>query len=260
MRLIRALWLTVLLAAAPSPAAAELADIVSRGSVRIGVCLGFEPMGFRDSDNQPRGYDVDMAGFAAEALGLTLDLVPVNPPSVRAQLAAGDFDFAACGMTVTPRRARDLDFSLPYLRTGLKLLVPRQSPLTGLGDLGAGSTVVAMRDTTGVALVAAHVPEALMRYAGNSGDAVLMLLQGQADAYVEDAVTVDHLASRYADDLVALPQVYSSDAIGLLLSKGQPDLLRWLDIFVSTYVSSGAYAQSYRKWWHAEPPPISAPW
>lgn len=240
--------------------AAELADIVARGTVRIGVCLGFEPMGFRDSNNQPRGYDVDIAILAAEALELELDLIEVDPTNLNAMLAADSFDFAACGMTVTPRRARDIDFSFPYLRTGLKLLVHRNSPVAALDDIGAGTRVVAMRDTTGEALVRARAPGATMLYAGNSGDALLLLRQGQADAYIEDAVGVDHLAKLYPDELVALPAVYSSDSIGLLLPKGHPELLRWLDIFASTFVTSGQYEAVYRKWWDEAPPPIPAPW
>lgn len=259
MRLIRMLWLMLLLAPWPAQGA-DLAEIVARGSVRIGVCLGFEPMGFRDSNNQPRGYDVDVATLAAEALGLPLELVEVNPISLRASLVADQFDFAACGITVTPRRARDVDFSLPYLRTGLKLLVPRQSTLGGLADLVPGTRVVVLRDTTAEALVRERAPGAEVIYVGNPSDALLMLHQGRAAAYVEDALGVDHLAGRYPEELIALPEVYSSDAIGLLLAKGHPNLLRWLDIFASTFVSSGDYAATYAKWWKGAPPPISTPW
>lgn len=240
--------------------AAELADIVARGSVRIGVCLGFEPMGFRDSDNQARGYDVDIANLAAAALALDLDLIEVDATSLETILATGKVDFAACGRTVTPRRARDLDFSLPYLRTGLKVLVRKNSPLTGLADLGGGARVVSIRDTTGEALVRDRVPNAKILYVANSSDALLMLRQGQADAYVADAVGVDHLIRLYPDELLALPTLYSNDSFGLVLSKGNPDLLRWLDVFVSTFVTSGQYETLYRKWWHQAPPGISAPW
>lgn len=259
MRPIRVLWLMLLLVPWPAQGA-ELADIIARGSVRIGVCLGFEPLGFRDSNNQPRGYDVDVATLAAEALGVPLELVEVNANFLRASLVADQFDFAACGITVTPRRARDVDFSLPYLRTGLKLLVPRRSPLDGLADIVAGTRVVVLRDTTAEALVRERAPGADVIYVGSPSDAVLMLRQGQAEAYLEDTVGVDHLAGRYPDELLALPEVYSSDSIGLLLAKGHPELLRWLDIFASTYVSSGKYAATYAKWWHDAPPPITGPW
>jgi ABC-type amino acid transport substrate-binding protein len=59
---------------------------------------------------------------------------------------------------------------------------------------------------------------------------------------------------------VSLSPAYSTDSITLAVRRNNPELLRWLDLFASRFVTSGQYAQSYRKWWGADPPPITAPW
>ena len=50
------------------------------------------------------------------------------------------------------------------------------------------------------------------------------------------------------------------DAVSFGIRKGNPGLLRWLDVFASTYVSSGRYAETYGKWWGGPPPEITPVW
>ena len=44
-------------------------DIVSRGSVRIGVLTGAPPMGMVDERGNPAGYDVDVANLVGKLMG-----------------------------------------------------------------------------------------------------------------------------------------------------------------------------------------------
>ena len=70
----------------------------------------------------------------------------------------------------------------------------------------------------------------------------------------------DYLAKAYPDLFESLPDTYSHDAIALGIRKGNPDFLRWLDMFTSIYVSSGKYAETYGKWWGGEPPVLNPVW
>src|SRR5690606_29178152 len=99
----------------------DLQRILSAGSIKVGVWLSAEPAGFRDGEGDPRGYDVDVAVQLAEALGVDLDLVEVTGATRMPQLLSGMIDVIACNITATTARAREIDFSFPYLRTGIKL-------------------------------------------------------------------------------------------------------------------------------------------
>lgn len=238
----------------------DLQRILSAGAIKIGVCLSAEPAGFRDGEGSPRGYDVDVATLVAERLGVRLELVEVTGPTRMAQLISGAIDVIACNITATPERAREIDFSFPYLRTGIKLLVQRNRGIGGLDDIGAGRRLVVGRGTTGEALARQRAPEAELVFVESPGEAILIMQQGQADAYVEDSLTIDYIAAAYPEQLEALPATYSSDAICFGVRKGNPDLLRWLDLFASTYVSSGKYNEVYAKWWGEAPPQLTPIW
>jgi len=238
----------------------DLQRILDAGTLRAGVCLTAEPAGYRDGENIPRGYDVDMAGLLAEGLGVKLELVEVTGPTRMPQLLSGAIDVIICNITATPERAKSIDFSFPYLRTGIKLLVQRNAGIAGFDDIGADRSLIVGRGTTGEAMAKARAPEAGFIYVENPGDAILLLRQGEADAYVEDSLAIDYIAKAYPDLLEALPEVYSSDAICFGIRKGNPDFLRWLDLFASIYVSSGKYAEIYGKWWGEPPPALTPVW
>ena len=73
--------------------------------------------------------------------------------------------------------------------------------------------------------------------------------QKKADAYVEDSLGIDWIAKTYSDQMMNLPETYSSDPITIGVRKDNPSVLRWMDLFASTYVSSGKYDEYYSKWW-----------
>jgi len=237
----------------------DLQKIIDAKKVRAGVCLTSEPAGFRDGQNNPMGYDVDVANLLAEQLGVELEIVEVTGSTRIPMLLSDKIDVIICNITATTERAKSVDFSFPYLRTGIRLLVQKDGGITGFESL-AGKKVVVGRGTTGEAMVKARTPEAELVYIENPGDAILLMRQKKADAYIEDSLGIDWIAKTYADQLASLPETYSSDPITIGVRKDNPSFLRWMDLFTSTFVSSGKYDEYYRKWWGTEPPTLNAVW
>lgn len=237
----------------------DLQDIIDAGKLRAGVCLTSEPAGFRDGQNAPVGYDVDVATLLAEQLGVKLEIIEVTGSTRIPMLLSDKIDVIICNITATMDRAKSVDFSFPYLRTGIRLLIQKDSGITGFDSL-AGKKVVVGRGTTGEAMVKARAPEAELVYVESPGDAILIMRQKKADAYIEDSLGIDWIAKTYADQMMSLPETYSSDPITIGVRKDNPSLLRWMDLFASTYVSSGKYNEYYTKWWGTAPPTLNPIW
>ncbi|WP_395817934.1 transporter substrate-binding domain-containing protein [Devosia sp.] len=240
--------------------AEDLTDIRSRGEVRVGVCLDSEPVGFRDLDGRPKGYDIDVVTQLAEQMQVRLELVEVSVPTRFEALRSGRVDVLACNVSATTDRALEFDFSFPYLRTGIKMLVLRGSGIADVDDLDRTHKVAVGRGTTADALLRRRAPQARQIFVSSSGEAALLLRQGQIDAYVQDSLIVDFIARGLPDRVEALPETYSFDAICFGIRKGNPELLRWLDLFASLYVSSGAYQKTYANWWGETPPELTPVW
>lgn len=241
--------------------AGKLEDIKDRGVIRIGVSLGGEPIGFRDAENNPAGYDVDLAKRLADKLGVKVDYTDVSGDARVSMLLSDQLDVVIGNLSATLERAKSIDFTIPYNRAGLRVVVQKDSGIKSLDDL-AGHKIVVGRGSTGEAFIKRRVPDAEMVYTDNfAPDGVLLLKQRRVDAGIEDSSLVDYLAAQ-EDNLVTMKGLFSNDPIAIGVRKGDPEFLRWMDMFVSEYISSGDYETSYKKWWgeDANPPKLNAPW
>jgi polar amino acid transport system substrate-binding protein len=248
------------LLATPALAVDDLDRILAQGVVRAGVCLTAEPIGFRDSNGAPRGFEVDVAQMLAEQLGVQLEIVDVTASTRIPVLLSGGIDVIICNLTANTDRAKAISFSFPYMRTGLRLLVKRDSGFDSIDDLDPRTRIVVHRSTTGEALALERAPDSPLIFTETPGDAVLLLRADRAEAYIEDSLLVDAIAQQFPQQFVALPEIYSTDAVSIGVRKGNPEFLRWLDLFASTFISSGAYAELYDRWWGGEPPRVEPVW
>ncbi|WP_431322932.1 transporter substrate-binding domain-containing protein [Rhizobium sp. YTU87027] len=261
-RILTALAALAITAGSALPSfAGMIDDIRSRGTVRIGVSLGGEPIGFRDAQNNPVGYDVDVATQLAQKLGVPVEFVDVSGDARISMLVSGQIDVAVANTSATLERAKTVNFTIPYNRAGLRVIVQKDAGIKELKDL-AGKKVVVGRGTTGESFLKTAVPEAQLVYVDQfAPDGVLQLQQQRVDAAIEDSSLLDYLATK-TPSLVTLPGLYSNDPIGIAVAKGDPEFVRWLDMFVSDYIQSGAYAANYKKWWGSEsnPPALNPEW
>lgn len=118
---MRRLLLALMLLLLPFAASAQsrLDDIVSRGTLRVGLTGDYRPFSLLDkATGQYAGLDVDMANNLAESLGVKLEIVPTAWSTLLADLGAGKFDVGMGGISVNLPRQKVAFFSLPVLRVG----------------------------------------------------------------------------------------------------------------------------------------------
>src|SRR4030095_658175 len=105
-------------------------------------------------------------------------------------LKTGKIDLILSSMTRTDQRAESIDFSIPYLQTGLCLLVGRDSPVRSISDLDtSGRKVVVKKGTTGHAYAATKFREAQVLVLDKESAAVLEIIGGNADAFIYDQMS-----------------------------------------------------------------------
>jgi cyclohexadienyl dehydratase len=94
-----------------------LERIKATGVLRIGMTGDYEPFSV-EAAGSLRGADVDLAIALAESLHAQPRFVRTSWPTLMQDYAAGRFDVAAGGISVTPQRATRAKFSIPYHRGG----------------------------------------------------------------------------------------------------------------------------------------------
>jgi cyclohexadienyl dehydratase len=109
------LWSTF----APAQAPSRLDAIVSRGTLRVGLTGDYRPFSsFDQATSRFAGFDVDMMGALAQALGVKVEFVPTTWPTMARDFEAGAFDIAAGGVSITLDRQKTGWFSAPLMRDG----------------------------------------------------------------------------------------------------------------------------------------------
>src|SRR5216683_2986997 len=133
-------------AAAQAPPG-SIAKIKERGKLLAGVKLDTPLFGFLNDKNEPAGFDIDLVHKIGERIGVPVELVKVTSPTRIPLLVSGNVDLVAASMTHTRERDKAIDFSITYYTGGQSLMVPKDSAVTGIKDLG-GKQVAVQQGTT----------------------------------------------------------------------------------------------------------------
>lgn len=97
--------------------------MMERGTVIVGVKADYKPWGFRDSDGNLVGMEVDMAQDVADALGLDLELVPVQSSNRMQFLEQGKIDLMIATMSDRSDRRKVVGIPEPnYYTSGTNVL------------------------------------------------------------------------------------------------------------------------------------------
>ncbi len=128
-----------------------------------------------------------------------------------------DYDFDVNQISITPQRARRVDFSEPYDTAPQAVVAPKGSPLaaaTSLADLRADATIGVQVGTTSLEAVNSEIqPQEEPRVFNDSND-VVTALKGQVDAVVIDLPTAFYLTAA---------QVPSAQIVGQFTAPGGDD-------------------------------------
>src|SRR5690242_7919797 len=123
-----------------------LDDIKKAGKVRIAIDTAIPPFGMTDDKMQPSGSDVDTARLLAQDLGVQLEIVTTTGPTRIPSLQTNKADLVVSTLSITPDRAKVIDFSIPYADHPSVVGALKGVAISSYADL-AGKKVAVVRGT-----------------------------------------------------------------------------------------------------------------
>jgi cyclohexadienyl dehydratase len=183
----------LILAAAPAFAQdrSRLDEIVSRGTLRVGMTGDYLPFTYFDKATQTfRGFDVDMAEALGKALGVRVEYVHTAWPQLMKDFEADKFDIAMGGVSITLDRQKKGLFSTPIMREG-KTPIARcadKDKYATLADIDKpGTRVIVNPGGTNERFVRSHVKSAEIKVFGDNVAIFDEIANGDADLMMTDA-------------------------------------------------------------------------
>lgn len=246
----RKLTLALLLAVtATSSLADRLDDIKKAGVLRVAAFDSNPPFGFLDAQSrQITGLDVDVARHIAAKIGVKLELVPTNPANRIPLLVSGKADLIAANFTVTPDRAKQVDFSLPYFASGQQF-ISRKGTLATPAQL-AGLRVGADKGTTQEITLREKYPATKVVSYDDTPLAFAALRNGNVTAITQDGSKLAALLANAPDkdkyEIAPFTLTREFQAIGL--PKGEARLLKVVNEVLLGLEKNGEAKKIYDHW------------
>jgi polar amino acid transport system substrate-binding protein len=192
----------------------------------------FEPWVTNDAPETGEGFEAAVAYAAAAKLGYSQKDVKWIRTTFDSAVAPGvkDFDWNLQQYSITPARAKAVDFSSPYYDVSQAVITYEGSPIAG------ATTLAALKDAKlGAAVGSTSLddaekvidPSKQVHVFNDNAAAVTALKNKQIDGIVVDLPTAFYLTSAELDNgkiVGALPQAASgaADEFGILLAKNSP--------------------------------------
>jgi polar amino acid transport system substrate-binding protein len=169
-----------------------------------------------------KGLDVDVVNKVAEGLGSKATFKKTPFDTIFRDLAQGKFDMVASASTITPERAKEVDFSTPYFPADQSLMVKQGSDIKTVDDV-AGKVIGAQLGTTGAAYAKDKTDAKSVRTYDLIDDAFNALEAGQVVAVINDC-PVSKYAERAHKDLVVVAAIQTNEQYGFAFPKGSDSL------------------------------------
>lgn len=240
------------LAAVSTAAIAQTVDeIIARGKLIVAVDTTTPPYGFLDENLQPTGFDIEVANKMGEALGVPVEFVTVTSPGRIPSLLNKQVDVVISIFSITPARAIQIDYSIPYAGQSAVVIAPKSTEIKSAADL-VGKKVGLTRGTgeDGLLTAAAEANPGIEILRFDDYSSLLQaMVSGQIDAmgggdygeiYLKKAQNGDDFEQKY---------ILKTFYFGIGVAKDNDNLRQWINTWLFTLKTDGvldALSMKYR--------------
>ena len=189
------------------------------------------------------GIDAEICKAVAEKLGKKFSAETVDFDSVIPAVISGKADLAAAGITVTEDRKKNVDFSIPYVKTGIVVIYKKSNPFKNIEQL-KGKKIGVQGGTTSETFVLEQLKQEPER-SKSPAEAVAALKSGRVEFVIADIDPAKNCVKGEAD--LALSDFITSEEYAVAIRKGQPELLKAIDETITELKASGQLDQWIRQ-------------
>lgn len=219
------------------------ATALAEGTLTMGSNCSFPPFEYIDDNGDPAGFDVEIGRLVAEKLGMDFKVEDMAFDGLIAALDGGKIDMVIAGMTITPERQEQVDFSDSYFNAQQQVIVRAGTEDIKTADDLLDKTIAVQDGTTGHIYVTdtLGLPADQISAFKSAADAVLELKSGRADAFIIDTAPANVFVSMN-DDLVILDGFdMPVEDYGIAFKQGNTEMVDAANAVLAEIKADGTY-------------------
>ena len=175
-------------------------QVLAAQKIVNGIDANFPPFAFIDKTGQPSGFDVEAMDWIAKDMGMEISHVPIEWDGIVTSLVTKKIDIIASGMSISPERSKQVNFTMPYWIIKQVFVVKNDSALSVEDVYTQKKTLGVQQGTTEAKWLKEHIAEkgynVTLRYYNSAPLAVEDLLNGRIDAAAMDEAPANDAASK----------------------------------------------------------------
>ena len=200
---------------------------------------GFAPYEYTEDGSTVIGVDVDIANEIAKAMGKELVIQNMNFDSALLAVQQGKVDFAAAGISVTPEREEQMDFSIEYTTSKQVVVVKKDAGRVASVDALNADTVVGVQGGT---VADSYCQDDLgtkdLKQYSKFMEAAMDLKNDKIDCIIMDSLPAEQMVAEN-DDLEILDGEVFTDKYAIAVQKGNKEMLDQINEVLQKLVDDG---------------------
>lgn len=197
---------------------------------------GFAPYEYY-ADGEIVGVDIDIAKEIAKEMGKELVVRDVAFDSIISEVKTGKADFGAAGISYSDERAKQVDFSVNYFVSKQVVVVRSDSDISDSNSINGKKIAVQLGSIADTYVTSNYSDSDIVREKKYLA-AIQDLKDGKVDAVVMDELPAKEMVNNN-QGIVVLPGSLVSDSYGMVVKKGNKELLDTINIVLGRLKSNG---------------------
>lgn len=229
-------------------------DIEERGYFIVGLDDTFAPMGFRDSEGNLVGFDVDLAKEVSRRLGVEVRFQPIDWDAKVLELNAGTIDMIWNGLTITESRLEEMSFSFPYIANSQIIMVKAGSSIETMNDLVGKTVGVQISSASDDAVSGSDIFDDLDGYEryDTFNLALVELSNGTIDAVVIDEIMGRYIISQNPTAYDVLEDNFGDETYGVGFRLESTDIRDQINQALLDMIADGTAAEISTTWFNED--------
>jgi len=229
-------------------------EVLKKGEIKIGVSI-LPPWVMKNKEGKLIGFEIDVANQLAKDMGVKVKYKQYQWDKMLPALKKGEIDIIASGLSITPRRALEVNFSTPYASSGYSLVsnLSLTKDFTSIKDLNNEKVyITAVKGTVSADLASKVFPKAKLDLRETSKEATSAVVNGSVHAFISSSPVPEFVSLKHPDEVdlpLKKPLLTTKEAFAI--KKNNQEMLNFLNSWIIAHQADDWIDSSHQYWFNS---------